>query len=74
MMALTTQQDSTEFMSMRVGEYLAGPDEGVELLVGLVNLCQWLLLLLAKAEGESNNATPEEQRAILQRVPLKTWR
>ena len=74
MTALTTQQDSTEFVSQRVGEYLAGEDEGIELTVGLVNLCGWLLLRLAKAEGASGNATPEEQRAILRDLALRSWR
>jgi hypothetical protein len=72
--AWTTEQDSTDFVSRRVGEYLAGPDEGVGLLVGLLNLSGWLLLRLAKAEGESGNATPQEQRAILQDLALKAWR
>ena len=72
MTALTDQQDSTDFVSQRVGEYLAGPDGGVELTVGLVNLCGWLLLRLAKAEGASGNATPDEQRAILRELALRS--
>jgi hypothetical protein len=56
------------------GEYLAGPDGGVELTVGLVNLCGWLLLRPAKAEGTSGNATPDEQRAILRDIALRSWR
>jgi hypothetical protein len=71
MTALTTQQDSTDFVTERVLEYLGGPDQGIELVVGLVNLSQLLLLLAAKAEGESGNATPDEQRAVLQYIAQK---
>jgi hypothetical protein len=66
MTAWTDQQDSTEFISRRAGEHLAGTDEGVELTSGLVTLCGVLLLNLAKAAGASGDGTPEEQRAILQ--------
>jgi hypothetical protein len=73
MTAYTTEQNSLDFMSKRVGEYLAGPD-GIEFVNGLISLCGVLLTGLAKAEGASGNATPEEQRAILQRLALMTYR
>lgn len=72
MTAWATEQDSSDFAADRVREYLAGPDEGVEFVVGLVSLCGWVLVRLAGVEGESGNATPDEIRAILQDIARKT--
>jgi hypothetical protein len=72
MTAWTMQQDSTEFAQGRVAEYLAGPDGGVAFMLGLLSLAGWLLLRVAKAEGASGNATPDEMRAVLQDIARRT--
>jgi len=73
MTAWTSEQDRTNFASSRVAYYVGkGPESEGQLLVGLLSLTGWLLTRLAKAEGESGNATPEEMRAILQDIALHT--
>jgi hypothetical protein len=51
MTAWTDNQDSTDFVSERIGEYTERPDDGLELTAGLVNLAGVLLQNLAKARG-----------------------
>jgi hypothetical protein len=72
MTAWTTEQDGTEFTASRVAEYLGDPDGGRAFLNGMISLSGYLLVGLARAEGESGNATPEEMLAILQDIARRT--
>ena len=72
--AWTDSEDNTEFVTERVAGYTAGPDDGLTLTVGLVNLCGVLLLNLAKLRGASGDATTEEQRKILRELALRVER
>jgi hypothetical protein len=72
--AWTDNEDNTDFVSERVGEYLAGPDDGITLTVGLVNLFGVLLMNLAKVRGASGDGMTEEQREILRELALRTSR
>jgi hypothetical protein len=69
--AWTDSHDGTAFVSERIGEYTAGPDGGLELTAGLVNLAGVLLQNLAKARGDG---TPEGERAILHEFALRVNR
>jgi hypothetical protein len=73
MTAWTTDPDKTDFAISRANEYLSeGPDGFQTLLAGFVGLSGWLLIRLAKAEGQSGSATQDEMRAILQDVARRS--
>ena len=67
MTAWTDDEHNTDFVTERVAGYTAGPDDGLELTVGLVNLSGVLLQNLAKARGEG-------ERDILHELALRTQR
>jgi hypothetical protein len=71
MTAWTDEQDSTDFVSGRIGQHTAGADDGLELTAGLVNLAGALLSNLAKERG---NGTPEGEREILQEFARRVER
>lgn len=69
--AWTDNQDNTDFVTERVVGYTAGPDDGLTLTVGLLNLSGVLLQNLAKVRGDG---TPEGERAILRELALRVER